>query len=130
MGIWKIRVGTMALFAAVSTLAWAADVSGNWTYVVKNAQGTFQQTFVLKQQGTKVSGHILSPRGQKEEIQAGKVNGDEIEFTVLRQNPSGDKPTPVTYKGNVAGDEIKGYFLGPGGHRQEWTAKRVVPGAK
>ena len=126
MEIWKPGFGVLALLVAVSASALATDVSGNWKYVVKNPQGTFQQSIVLKQEGTKISGHILSPRGRREEIQEGKVSGDEIEFSVARRNPGGDKPTTVPYKGKVVGDEMKGYFLGPGGHRQEWTAKRVI----
>ena len=124
MNGWRSVLGTLAFWAAVSTLGCAPDVSGKWKYEVKNPRGTREQSFVLKQESARLTGYIFSPDGVKEEIQEGKVQGREIEFSVVRRHPSGDNPTNVTYKGKVVGDEIQGHYIGPGGNAIEWTAKR------
>ena len=80
-------------------------------------------SFVFKQEGNRLSGYISSPRGVREEIRTGNINGDEIEFLVERMNPSGDA-TLVTYRGKVSGNTMQGAFVGPGGHSIGWTAVR------
>ena len=101
----------------------AADLTGGWKSSTKTPRGTVEGAFQFKQEVNKLTGHIFSPHGQKEPIKDGKVNGDEIEFTVERRQPGGASGV-VTYKGKVKGDEIRGTFVGPGGHTIEWIASR------
>ncbi|MBI3933276.1 MAG: hypothetical protein HY316_01205 [Acidobacteria bacterium] len=123
MRSWK-SAWSLLLLATVAAPVLGADLSGTWKYVVKNPRGVMQQTFVFTQKGAELTGYIFSPDGDKEEIQQGKVKGEEIEFSVIRRRPSGDNPARVTYKGKVKGDEIIGQYVGPGGNTIEWTAKR------
>ena len=116
-------VGAVILLAAGWTVARTADVTGAWKARVKNPRGSFERTFVFKQEGNKLTGHIVSPHGVKEEIRSGRVENDEIEFTVVRRQPGGDSFV-VPYKGKVKGDEIKGTFVGPAKRTIEWTARR------
>lgn len=108
--------------AAMAAVALAADVSGNWKSKMETPRGTFERTFVFKQDGDKLTGKIVSQRGEIE-IKEGKVNKDEIEFTVDQPGPGGET-RKVTYKGKVSGDEIKGTFTGPGGQEREWSATK------
>lgn len=101
----------------------AGDATGTWKVQVKNNRGTFTQTYVFKQVNSDLTGQIASPQGRKEVIKDGKVRGDDIEFNVERRQPNGHTEI-VSYKGKVKGDEIRGTFLGPGGHTVEWTARR------
>lgn len=108
---------------AICTTTYAANVTGNWKSQTKTPRGTVEQSFVFRQEGGKLAGHIISPHGRKEEIKDGKVVENKIEFSVERQQPGGGTGI-ASYKGQVQGDEIKGAFLGPGGHTIEWTATR------
>ena len=112
----------LVLLAAFSAI-WAADLTGRWKSSTKTPRGTVERAFVFKQEVNKLTGHILSPHGQKEPIKDGKVGRDEIEFSVERRQPGGGSGI-VTYKGKVKGDKIKGTFVGPGGYAIEWTAIR------
>ena len=105
------------------SILWAADITGSWRSTVENPRGKFEQLFLLKQAGDKLTGYIASPQGRREEIKDGKIAGDQITFTVARQQPDG-KTKMVPYKGKVKGDTIDGTFVGPGGHLQQWSARR------
>lgn len=112
----------LALFLSAATAVQAADVTGNWKSTFETPRGTMERTFVFKQDGNKLTGKIITPRGEAE-IKDGKVSGDEIEFSVEQQRPGGEKVV-VPYKAKVSGDEMKGTFTGPGGQTREWSAKR------
>ena len=128
MTLKKFITGVLLVLVAWAE-AEAIDLTGTWKSTVKNPRGTFEQTFEFKQIGDKLTGYIASPQGHREEIKDGKVNADQIEFRVERQQPSGQNFT-VPYKGTVKGDEITGTFAGPGGHTTEWSATRQKAGQK
>ena len=115
-----------ALLAA--TLAWAADVTGKWVAQVPGREGqTRETTFTLKAEGDKLTCSVSGRQGDTA-ISDGKINGDEISFTVVRNFQGNEFKTH--YKGKVAGDEIKFTATreggpGGGGQPQEFVAKRV-----
>ncbi len=119
-----LAVASVMLTATACSAVRAADLTGTWTSRTKTPRGVIERPFMFKQQGEKLVGHIVSPHGDKEEIKEGKVIGDQLEFTVVRRQPGG-ATSPITYKGKLAGDEIKGSFVGPAGHAIEWIAKRA-----
>jgi len=75
----------------------------------------------FKADGTKLTGTVSGRRGDTE-IQDGKIEGDNISFTVKRQTQKGDFTS--NYKGKVMGDEIK-FTMSMGDRNSEFTAKRV-----
>src|SRR6185503_5293039 len=69
------------LVVALAAFAFAADVTGTWSATFDTQVGTQEYTFVLKQQGTKLTGVAKSAFAKAEtEITEGTVNGDEIAF--------------------------------------------------
>src|SRR3954469_17991655 len=104
-------VTTILLVLAIG--AFAADVSGKWTYEAPGRGGNPGRptTITLKQDGNKLTGQIPGMgRGgdtppPPSEIQNGKVEGDKISFEVVREF-NGNKMT-TKYEGTVAGDELK-----------------------
>ena len=112
------------VFAAL-TLAWAADVTGKWTAQVPGRGGqTRETTFNLKAEGTKLTGTVSGMQGDVP-ITDGKVDGDNISFvTVVKFN---DNEFKLTYKGKVSGDEIKFTRVREGGDQPaaEFTAKKA-----
>ncbi|MBI2815570.1 MAG: hypothetical protein HYX72_01390 [Acidobacteria bacterium] len=116
-------LGSLILVLATGALAQNADLSGTWRAKTTSAQGSAEQTITFKQTGNSFTGEMITSQGSKEVIKDGKVDGDQIEFTVERKRPTGET-ADVPYKGKINGDEVSGTFTGATGRSVEWTAKR------
>src|SRR5215813_954309 len=109
-------------FAAL-TAVWAADVTGKWTAQVPGQNGqTRETTFNLKADGDKLTGTVSGRQGDTP-ISDGKVSGDDISFTVVRNFQGND--IKLVYKGKVKGDEIAFTVNREGGDQPgvQFTAK-------
>lgn len=110
----------------------AADATGTWTWSTPGRDGgeARKSTLKLKAEGEKLTGTLSSPGRQGGEareiaIADGKVKGDEISFSVTREN-NGNKIT-IKYSGKVSADAIKGKIEmeREGNTRsRDWEAKR------
>jgi hypothetical protein len=99
-----IKIALVALSTAA--LALAADVTGTWKATFDTQVGQQEYTFVLKQEGTKLTGKAISAFAKQETtISAGSVTGDDITF-VEDLNYEG-MPLHIVYKGKISGNEIK-----------------------
>ncbi len=116
-----VFAGAALLVAALATTAVAGDVTGSWKSKMETPRGTMERTFVLKQDGDKLTGKIVNPRGEVQ-IQDGKVSGDEIEFKA-EQRRGPDQAVTVTYKARVNGDKLEG-TMEINGQSREFTATR------
>jgi hypothetical protein len=112
----------VAVLMLATVVAYAADLTGSWKYSIETPNGAIEQTLVLKQDGDKLTGKVVSPRGETE-IKDGKVKGNEFEFTVERPGRGGGAAVAVPYKGKMDGDTIKG-STGTGDRVREFTATR------
>lgn len=116
----------MLLLMALSALAaFAADITGTWKATAEGPNGTMERTFVFKQDGTKLTGETTSQMMGKSTITDGKVEGDDVTFTITVNFQ--DNPMKLNYKGKVTGNEIKFTVESPmgGGRNMEWLAKKV-----
>jgi hypothetical protein len=93
----------------------SANVSGTWAVSVTGDAGNAEQTIVLKQEGSKISGTFKGPR-QSGPLE-GTVDGNNISFHVATR-------VPLDYKGTIDGDTMKGTLTGRG-KTGDWTAKRA-----
>ena len=119
----RILFVIIATLVAGLALAQEAKLNGTWNAKTVSPRGTAEQTITIKQTGKTFTGEMTTSQGTKEAIKDGKINGDQIEFSVERKQPSGDSAM-VPYRGTVKGDEITGTFTGASGRDVEWTAKR------
>jgi len=85
--------------------ACAADISGTWKGTAEGPQGNLERTFVFKVDGAKLTGETSSQMLGKSVINDGKVDGDNISFTITA-NMQGNE-LKLMYKGKVSGDELK-----------------------
>jgi len=92
------------ILLAVCTLAFAADFNGTWTAAIETQIGVQNYTYTFKVTGEKLTGRAKSQYGDTE-LTEGVVKGDDITF-VENLNYEG-MPLKITYKGKIAGDEIK-----------------------
>jgi hypothetical protein len=98
-----LRLVLATSFAAFSL--WAADPTGKWTAEMQGPGGnTRTVTMNLKADGSKLTGTVSGGRGGEAEISDGKVDGNDLSFSVLREF-NGNKMTS-TYKGKLEGDVI------------------------
>jgi hypothetical protein len=102
----------------------AADISGIWKGTAQTQNGPVERTFVFKVDGTKLTGESNSEMFGKSTIEDGKVEGDDISFslTISFQGNEGK----VLYRGKVEGDQIKFSVEIPALQQKiEYVAKRV-----
>ena len=91
----------------------AADVSGKWTYEQpgRNGGAGRQVTITLKQEGGTLTGTVpgMGRGGDNppppSQITDGKVDGNNVSFTVKRETPNGTMVQK--FEGTVSGDEMK-----------------------
>ena len=103
MKIKALLIGTVGLLILVGS-AWAADITGTWVAQIEGRQGTRENTFNFKVDGTKVTGTMTATMGETA-ISEGKIEGDELSFVIIRS--FGENEAKILYKGKVSGDEIK-----------------------
>ncbi|HLK19373.1 MAG TPA: hypothetical protein VKT81_10465 [Bryobacteraceae bacterium] len=114
----------LLLSCALVAASFAADVTGKWTYEMQGRQGAMTATLNLKAEGNTLTGTV-SGRGGETEISDGKIDGDNLSFTVVRE--FNDRKITMKYTGKVTGDGIKFKVEAEGSDRpaREFVAKRA-----
>ncbi len=113
----------LLLIAALSVIAFASDITGNWKATAEGPNGAMERTFIFKVDGNKVTGETTSSLLGKSTITDGKVDGDTVTFTITG-NIQGTE-MKLNYKGTIKGDEIVFQSsAGGGGQTIEWHAKK------
>lgn len=114
----------LLLIAAFAMTASAADISGAWKGTADTPNGAIERTFVFKVDGHKLTGETTSSMFGKSTIEDGKIDGDDISFTITVS--LGGNEGKVNYKGKVSGDTINFKIdVQATGQTVEMTAKRV-----
>ena len=118
-------------------IVWAAGVRAEDKKTTGNATGTwkssfttpkgqvFETTYVLKQEGEKLTGTAKGARGGEAKIEEGKVKDGKVSFQVSRE--FNDRKFTMKYEGKLNGDTIKGkmeFKVGDETRSVDWEAKR------
>lgn len=120
----KLYAKVLTGFAAAAALAFApqfmfaddaasnqgmAGVSGTYTWSGGmgggGGGGGAENTLVLKQEGTKLTGSLTGGRSGEAQIENGTVEGNKIKFTVTREWNGNSSTT--SYEGTVEGEKLK-----------------------
>jgi len=110
----------------VAFVAFAADVTGKWTYEQPGRNGGQGRpmTITLKADGAKLTGSVPGGMGRggagggrgtppaPTEITNGKIDGNNISFEVTRD--FGGNTMTTKYEGTLSGDELKLKITMPG----------------
>lgn len=88
-------------FLLIAGSALAADIDGKWAGEIVGQ--SMEIAFTFKAEGTTLTGvHIVN--GQETPIKEGKIEGNNISFTVTLDLGGESK---IPHKGTLSGDEIK-----------------------
>jgi hypothetical protein len=115
----------LILLAVSALAAMAADVAGTWKATADGPNGTMERTFVFKVDGNRLSGETTSTMLGKSTLADGKVDGDNLSFTIIADMQGTE--LKLNYKGKVSGSELHltSERAGGGGQSIEWTGKKV-----
>ena len=117
----KASLTALAILVGLSVAAWAVDVSGTWEMTTQGRQGEMTRDITITQDGDKITVTMPGFRGGDPLVGEGKVDGNKIEWTIVRETPRGEMS--MTYKGTVDGNTMKGTFTAMD-REMEWTAKK------
>jgi hypothetical protein len=115
----KFRLALLS--CALAAVVFAADATGKWSFETQGRNGPATQTLNLKQDGASLTGTLAGGRGGEAQISDGKVDGNNVSFSVVREF-RGNQMT-IKYTGVISGDEMK-LTIETGRGPQEVTAKR------
>ena len=101
----KFRIIAVLACVLLSVPAFAADVDGKWTGTVSTPNGDFPVSYEFKADGATLTGTTMSPDGATVPIKDGKIDGNNISFTVSLD--FGGMALDINYKGVVTPAEIK-----------------------
>ena len=106
------RIFSLSLILAASVLGnaliHAGDASGKWAWTIETPDGnSIKSMMTSKQEGTMLTGYLTRPGSDDQlKLQKGKVEENEISFTVVPNFNGGD--ITVEYSGKLKGDKIDG----------------------
>jgi hypothetical protein len=102
MRSFALAVGLLLLLTG---LTFAADVDGKWSGTISTPGGDMPVSFTFKADGANLTGSTLGMEGNQVPIKDGKIDGNNISFTVSFD--MGGQEMKISYKGVVAADQIK-----------------------
>jgi len=113
------------LLVALACSALAADIAGTWKAAAEGPNGNMERTFVFQVAGEKLTGETTSTMMGKSNIMDGKVDGDNLSFSIMVKFQENEMK--INYKGKVTGNEIHltAEVDGGGGQAFEWKGKKV-----
>jgi len=85
--------------------AWAGDVAGTWKGSLETPNGTVDNTFVFKVDGSKLTGTMDNTHVGHSDISEGKVDGENLSFVVVASINGNEMR--INFKGKMSGEEIK-----------------------
>jgi len=117
----RIFVFSSILMFAFLTAASAIDLNGKWKGDLKTPNGdNLEINFNFHVDGEKLTGTVANTYGE-EQITDGTVKGDAVSFIIM----AGGGQFKITYKGTVAGEDLKFHVTIGDMGEGDMTAKRV-----
>jgi hypothetical protein len=92
----------LILFGSLTSLLFAADVTGKWTGQSDDGPAW---AFTFKADGSKVTGTMQGTDGKDRSIYEGKLDGDAISFSVDSEWQG--QAITLVFKGKVSGNEMQ-----------------------
>jgi hypothetical protein len=100
----KFKALAIGLLLAASPL-FAAEVDGNWAGSLDTPNGAVEVKFTFKADGARLTGSTVGPDGMTMAIKNGKVDGNNISFTI--DLDMGGQAMSLPYTGKLEGSDLK-----------------------
>ena len=113
---------TFIILALLASSAFAADVDGKWSGSMTTPGGDVNVGFTFKADGATLTGTTTGPDGMDVKITDGKLDGNNVSFTVNLD--FGGMPLVLNYKGVLSGAQIK-FTIDVFGMPLELTVKKL-----
>lgn len=110
-------LATLFLVFMFSSLLFAADITGKWSGPMQDGRAVF----TLKSDNNAITGTMLGIDGKEYPIVEGKLDGQNISFTVASQWQG--NPVNLLVKGTVSGEEMKLNIAADNGY---WSTDATV----
>jgi hypothetical protein len=94
-----------ALLASTGLVAMAAGIDGKWTVTTQGKNGDQTLTLTVTSSGMNLTGKWDNGGGMPVDIAEGMIHDADVTFKVTTQGGRG--PQTTSYKGTLAGDELK-----------------------
>jgi hypothetical protein len=104
MKLIRSAVVMTILGAGLGLIAWAADLTGQWTATFDTQIGEQHYTYTFKVDGEKLTGTAKNDRGSAD-IANGTIKGDQVSFE--ENLDFNGQAILIKYTGTVSGDSIK-----------------------
>ena len=116
-------LSAVALFVvAFASVASAQSLAGEWDLTINTPDGPKPSKFVVKQEGSALSGALKSDQGELATKVA--LTGDNVKINFsIKFN---DADLPITLSGKLVGDMMKGEADFGGLAQGDWSAKRAA----
>lgn len=114
--------GSLSFVAAVPAAAQTPDVTGVWDMTFDTSQGATPAQLTVKKDGEKLTGTMVSPRGEIPVEIVMKERDVTMRFTYQSRNG----PLPVVMTGTVIDDAMSGTADVDGREQVKWSGKRVA----
>jgi hypothetical protein len=90
----------------IAGAAFAADVDGKWAGEIAGMDGApMKVSYTFKADGATLTGTTVSPDGKEMAIKDGKINGNNISFSIAFD--MGGQEMKIDMKGVVSGETLK-----------------------
>jgi hypothetical protein len=107
----------------VAGLAFAADIDGKWAGEIPGQDGSpMKINYTFKADGATLTGSTTSPDGKEMAIKDGKINGNNISFSIAFD--MGGQEMKIEMKGVLSGDTLK-LSMDMMGQPMDFTLKKV-----
>ena len=96
---------TLVILFSLAAIA-AVDPNGTWTGTFHTREGgAFEVTLNLKASGNNLTGTYGQGAQEDVNIENGKLNGDQVTFSITRHN--GERTFKINYTGKIDGNTMK-----------------------
>jgi hypothetical protein len=102
MRVTRLVVASLFLLGLFSSLLFAADISGKWTG--ESDQGP-SFTFTFQSDHDKLTGSMLGMEGRELPLADGKLDGDNLSFSVMAEWQG--QPIKLVATGKISGEQIQ-----------------------
>ena len=114
------------LLLAFALPALAADISGNWKGNAEGPNGPIERSFTFKVDGTNVTGETNSQFTGKSEIKDGKIDGENVTFSIKANLQGNDVTIKYAGKATASSFKLTSTFVGNSDFPPfEWTLTKA-----